>query len=146
MITRQVVSFGELIKDTGFWDTVCGMVHDECGLTDVLRDLCKSELHQAYFDGENIGFLTVDRHSSDVIEVHAFINPDSRKHSLAALREIDRAHPESILTSVWGTHPHACIIAKRMGFKHCHTEVNDIIKGGVAYDMDYFYKEKSNGR
>lgn len=142
MITCKIVGFEELIKDIGFWDTVCGMVHDETTLNEVLHDISNSTLHQMFYKGENIGFITVDRQSSTLVEVHGFINPASRGHSIAALRAIDRAYPDSIVTSVWGTHPHACIIAKRLGFKHIHTEEGELLKGGQAYNIDYFYKEK----
>lgn len=146
MITRQIVSFEELIKDIGFWDSVCGLVHDETSLIDKLKEISELELHQIYHNESNIGFFTVERHSSKLIEVHAYINPDSRRYSIAALKEMDAGNPESIATSVWGTHSHVEKVLERMGFKHDYTEEGELLKGGKVYDIKHFIKEKNNGK
>lgn len=144
MIYRQIVGFNGLVKDIGFWNTLCGLVHDDVTLIDVLKGLDGPELHQVYKDDKCIGFFT-KQYLGSCVEIHAYINPEYRKYSIAALREMERACKEPIKTSVWGTHSHVSSILKKMGFKHTHTEKDAIRKGGKAYDMEYFYKEKVDG-
>ncbi|MGL5013093.1 MAG: hypothetical protein ACRC6V_02225 [Bacteroidales bacterium] len=146
MITRKVVSFAELDKSIGFWETIFGVVHDECTLQDVLSSLCECELHQIYADDTVVGFFTADRQSSKLVEIHAFIYPQFRQHSIDALREMERSWDCSIVTSVWGTHPHAAKILTRMGFVHIETEEDEVRKCGNLYNIDYFYKEKQDGK
>lgn len=146
MITCKIVSFEELDKSIGFWETIFGVVHDECTLQDVLSSLCEDELHQIYADDTVVGFFTVDRQSSILVEIHAFVYPQYRRHSVEALRVMDRSYNCSIVTSVWGTHPHTDKLLTRMGFVHIETEEGEVCKGGKVYDINYFYKEKQNGK
>ncbi|MGL5013195.1 MAG: hypothetical protein ACRC6V_02745, partial [Bacteroidales bacterium] len=81
MITRKIVSFEQLVKGTGFWDTVCSLVHKYNDLPSVLEEISESEIHQIYYNQTSIGFFTKDQLEDDLIEVHAFIEPKYRKYS-----------------------------------------------------------------
>lgn len=121
------------------------LVSDEIPKTDWLQYLNSVSLYDILVDNVSIGFYSFEE-EEDAVEIHLYIFPSGRRHSMSAMRHIIRSQTKPIKTSVYGTHRYVFKIAQRLGFVHTDTYRNNITKGGIKYDVwDLIYKENNNG-
>ncbi|MGL5016409.1 MAG: hypothetical protein ACRC6V_19345 [Bacteroidales bacterium] len=103
------------------------------------------DLYEMVVNDSSIGFYSFED-EDDYVEIHLYIFPSGRKHSMSAMRHIIRSQTKPIKTSVYGTHEYVFKIAQRLGFEHTDTCIDNITKNGVKYDVwDLIYKENNNG-
>lgn len=139
MISERV-DFDSIPKTPSYEEMIGGLIDDRLSFFHIEGYLKsdKVELFKLTKDGEYIGFYSVER--GVVPEIHAFILPEARRHSINALRHIKRVLPGPILTSVYGTHMHVYKVLQRLGFEYLNTEYNAYLKDGVYHNVYFLIK------
>lgn len=118
-----------------------GLVSDQLSVESLTAYLNSVNLYSMFVGNLCIGFYSAED-CTDSVEVHAYIFPTCRKHSLSALRHITRSQTKPIKTSVYGTHLHVFKFLQRLGFIHTGTHSQVLTKNGIKYDVwDLLYKE-----
>lgn len=137
------VGFISLISDKKFAKLACDTMDDRLLYSEGLEILSKSQFFYLYEGDLCIGFFSQEDRG-DSVEAHAYILPEHRRHSLAALRYIIFKQDKDITTSVYGTHPHVLKFLKRVGFQVTDTLVDALVKNGKTYPVWVLKLSKEN--
>ena len=134
--------------DEGVFDM---LHHDTLNIEDIVDELTNIDTLAISVEGRTIGIFTLEDkglfNGNRAVEVHAYILPSCRQHSLKALRKlrdwiINGSQYTTILTMV----PDYCepyrAVLERIGFKEFIHEDNLVTKDGVSYGCTHFYLTK----
>ncbi len=121
------VCLEELQSDERFVDLIKETMDDRLIYREALESLKSSQLFALYVGEVLIGFYSLDS-LPDGVEIHVYIYPGLRKHSLSVFRYLNRAYDTTIHTRVYVTHPHVKEFLTRLGFVVTDTLLNLLVK------------------
>lgn len=139
-MTSEEIDFDSIPKDSEYFEMLGGLKDDRFPISDI-EEYLKSKtvkLYKLTVKGEYVGFFSVEW--DGMPEAHAYILPKARRHSMSALRYMERSIPKPVLTSVYGTHKHVYAILKRMGFMDVGIREGVYHKNGKQYDIYFLMK------
>lgn len=128
------ISLEELSQDFNFVKVIKETLDDRLIYNDGIKALQNSQLFALYTGDVRVGFFTVDD-LGFVVEAHAYIFPDHRRHSIKALRHIIASQNKPIKTSVYGTHQHVFKFLTKVGFKLTNILDKALVRHGETYDV-----------
>lgn len=140
MIKHAPTSFNGIPKDDEYEAVLDGLLDDRSSFWEIESYLQSCELFKLYAGKEYIGFYSVENGR----EIHFYILPSQRKHSIRALKYVESITPKPISTSVYGTHTHVTKLLQRMGFQLVGVQSKAYLKDGNYYAVYFMQKEDMN--
>lgn len=140
MIEIMKMDNSHVVNDDKMSEMLEGVVTDNVSVAVALQYLEKDvDMYGLLVKGSIIGYFSVDYNCvPGYVECHAYIYPESRRHSVKALKALtDFLHNlgHRIQTSVLGNFPHVLKLLKSIGFSITEVEDSAFTKNGISYPV-----------